>query len=514
MKTLLGIIAVLAILAGSLLWFFFKNDDKDGTGRTITVYCAAGLKKPVEAIAEQYRRESGVQVQLQYGGTGTLLSQMSVARRGDLFVAADETAVEAARQTGIVEEVMSLCRQYPVIAVQAGNPKAIGALDDLFRDDVKVAVANPEAASIGKATKAAIAERWPEFETKLAVMKPTVTELAADLALGAVDAAILWNSTVPQFDRIEAVEVSELSERVDVVTVSVLTASQNPAAALRFARYLTAPEKGAAVMREKGFQAIPGDVWAEKPELVLYSGGVNRPAVEKTLAEFAEREGVTVTTVFNGCGVLCASMQAMKDSNNPKFPDAYYACDLCFVPPVAETFPEAVMLTETVIGIAVHKGNPENVNSLADLAKTDLKVGICNAKQSTLGYMTDGMLRSSALQTAVRRNVVVEVPTADFLINQMRAGALDAAIVYEVNYRLQEEHLEFIPIDHEGARAVQPFSVRADSERRQLAGRLLAYLQKHRARFEEKGFTWLGDQTPVKSSELEIPPWLKQPAGE
>ena len=169
------------------------------------------------------------------------------------------------------------------------------------------------------------------------------------------------------------------------------------------------------------------------------------------------------------------------------------------------------MLTETIIGISTQKGNPKNIETLADLAQEGVKVGICNADQSTLGYMTQGMLRSSALEKAVRKNVVVEVPTADFLINQMRVGALDAVIVYEVNYRLQAEHLEFFPIKHEGARAVQPFSVRKDSERRQLAGRLLAFLQKHRARFEETGFTWLGDQAPVKSSELEIPPWLKQP---
>ena len=37
------------------------------------VYCAAGIKKPVAEAAERYREEFGVEVQLQYGGTGTLL---------------------------------------------------------------------------------------------------------------------------------------------------------------------------------------------------------------------------------------------------------------------------------------------------------------------------------------------------------------------------------------------------------------------------------------------------------
>ena len=215
--------------------------------------------------------------------------------------------------------------------------------------------------------------------------------------------------------------------------------------------------------------------------------------------------------MFNGCGVLCAAMQAMNDTTNPRFPDAYYACDICFVPPVEASFPEAVLLTETMIGIAVPKGNPKGIRTLADLAGPELKVGINNAQQSTLGFMTQGMLKQSALEEAIRLNVRAEVPTADLLINQIRTGSLDAVVVYEVNYKLAEEHLDFIKIDHEGARAVQPFAVRVDSPRKLLGERLLAFMQKNRARFEASGFTWLENQKPVKSSELEIPPWLIQP---
>ncbi|MGB0583284.1 MAG: substrate-binding domain-containing protein, partial [Limisphaerales bacterium] len=196
----------------------------------------------------------------------------------------------------------------------------------------------------------------------------------------------------------------------------------------------------------------------------------------------------------------------------PKFPDAYYACDLCFVPPVAEHFPESVLLTETEIGIAVRKDNPKKIKTLADLARPGLKVGLCNAEQSTLGFMTQGMLKSSALHDAIRKNVVVEVPTADFLVNQMRAGALEAAIVYKVNYQLQADHLEFISIDHDGAKAVQPFSVRGDSKNRQLAGRLLEHLLNNRKSFEDTGFTWTGDSAAIKSKDIELPPWLKPDA--
>lgn len=408
-----------------------------------------------------------------------------------------------------MREGLPLVRQHPVIAVRTGNPKHIRAVADLLRDDVRFALTNPDAASISRVSKAALGETWSKLAARATVMKPTVTEIAADLSLGTVDAAILWDATVPQFKGLVAVEVPELQARVENASAAVLAFCAQPAAALRFARYLAAPEKGGAVFQSHGFQLAEGDKWAEKPELILYSGGVNRLAIERLLKQFADREGVNVTTVFNGCGVLCATMKTMDSATSPRFPDAYFACDLCFVPPVAAQFPEAVLLTETDIGIVVRKGNPHGVKTLADLALPGLKLGLCNAEQSTLGFMTRGMLKATGLLDAVRKNVVVEVPTADFLINQMRAGGLDAAIVYRVNAIPQAEHLEFFPIKHEGAKAIQPFAVRALSPNRQLARRLLAHLKANRSEFEQAGFLWRGNEAPIKSADIKVPEYLQ-----
>ena len=456
MKKLAALLLTIAALLAALALLQRKGTTSSSTATALTVYCAAGLKQPVEAIAAKYRAEFGVEVQLQYGPTGALISNLRVAKRGDLFIAADDGSIADARKFELVREVLPLVRQHPVIAVRAGNPKNIRALADLLRDDVKLALTNPDAASISRVSKAALGDTWAKLAARATVMKPTVTEIAADLSLGAVDAAILWDATVPQFKGLVAVEVPELKDRVENASAAVLAFCPQPAAALKFARYLAAPEQGGAVFQSHGFQLADGDKWAEKPELILYSGGVNRLAIEKLLKQFADREGVNVTTVFNGCGVLCATMKTMDSATSPRFPDAYYACDLCFVPPVAAQFPEAFLLTETEIGIVVRKGNPKNVKTLADLAQPGLKLGLCNAEQSTLGFMTRGMLKQTGLLDSVRKNVVVEVPTADFLINQMRAGGLEAAVVYRVNAAPQAEHLEFFPIKHEGAKAIQP----------------------------------------------------------
>jgi ABC-type molybdate transport system substrate-binding protein len=102
------------------------------------------------------------------------------------------------------------------------------------------------------------------------------------------------------------------------------------------------------------------------------------------------------------------------------------------------------------------------------------------------------------------------VPTGDFLVNQLRTGALDAAVVYRTNIQSQPDHFEAVPLPADKAKAIQPFAVRKDSPNAALGHRLLDWLRNHKESFEKAGFVWRGDSVPVKSGELEIPDYLRQ----
>ena len=507
MKKFFAVLCLAALTGGA--WVALKPAKGSG-GTPLMVFCAAGLKKPVEQIAAAYQKDTGVEVRLQYGGTGTLLAQIKVAQQGDMFIAADDGALADARKMGVTQEEFQLVKQRPVLAVAVGNPKKLDSLAALKQEGIKLALPNPEAASIGRVTKKLLGAEWDALAEKAAVMKPTVTEIAADLSLGAVDAAIVWDAVIPQFKGLEKVEVPELGKHVEHATAAVLHSCKQPAEALKFGRYLTAPDKGGAIFTQQGFTSVPGDAWAAKPDLMLYSGSVNRTAIEAVLQQFAAREGISISTVFNGCGILCAAMKTMEGSANPKYPDVYYACDICFVPPVAHRFPEAVMLTEAEIIIAVPKGNPSNIQTLSDLARPGLRVGLCNAEQSTLGFLTRSILKSMNLLESVEKNASSQVPTGDFLVNQMRTGSLDAVVVYRINIMAKPDEFVAIPLPADKSKAVQPFAVREDSPHKQLGRRLLAFLRGHKDSFEKAGFAWRGDTTPVKSADIVLPDWLKQ----
>ena len=90
MKALLGIVTAAVLLSAALVWTYLKDRRSTANATVITVYCAAGMKKPAEAIAAEYRKEYGVEVNFNFGGTVALLSQIENAPKGDLFIAADE----------------------------------------------------------------------------------------------------------------------------------------------------------------------------------------------------------------------------------------------------------------------------------------------------------------------------------------------------------------------------------------------------------------------------------------
>lgn len=491
-KLIAGSLLAIVVLTALLYWNPRKHPTEPAR-RPLLVYCAAGLKGPVEVVARDYEQRTGVPIQLQFGGSGLLLSNLKVAQRGDLFLAADNSYLDAARSNGVVAEIIPLARMTAVIAVPRDNPKKVASLQDLERSDLQMAMANPEAAAIGRLTQRALEKsgRWSALQPRIKVLKPTVNDVANDVKLGTVDAGIVWDSTITQYPELVAVRTPELDTTVAEVGVGVLRFSDQPAAALKFARFLGSSDHGLPVFARAGFAVIEGDRWTERPEVVLYSGGVNRVAIEETVRQFEEREGVAVSRVYNGCGILTAQIRAGQR------PDAYFACDVSFMTNVASYFQPARELADTRMVILTAPGNPKGLRRLSDLAHPGLALGVANEQQSALGALTARLLRAEGLHPQVMANVRVQTPTADLLVNQLRTGSLDAVLVYAANASQVKGILEAVELPQPEALAIQPYAVGRDSEHAHLMERLLERLrsEESRHRFEQAGFHWRDGQS-------------------
>ncbi|MCA9000190.1 MAG: substrate-binding domain-containing protein, partial [Planctomycetaceae bacterium] len=286
---------------------------------------------------------------------------------------------------------------------------------------------------------------------------------------------------------LEAVHLNEFEKGVASIEVGIIADTKQPAAALHFARYLGARDKGLQRYRDFGFTPVEGDVWADVPELTIYAGSMLRPAIEETIKAFESREGVEVTRIYNGCGILVAQMKG------GQHPDAYFACDREFMSQVNDLFPESTDVSTNQLVILVQKGNPHVIQSLKDLAKPGLQVGIGHEKLCAMGWLTQQTFKEGNVQTEVMKNVTVQSPTGDTLVNQLKAGSLDAAVAYLSNAAGSADVLDAIPIQGiPCAEAVQPFGVAVDSEQKHLARRLYQRIaeSESKERFLRNGFDW------------------------
>ena len=492
----------------------------------IQVLCAAGLRPAMEEVGRRYEEEYGVEVRFNSGGSNTLLSQIKINKfdESDLYLAADDFFTDQAVGEGLAAEVLPIAYMRPVIAVPKGNPQGIETIEDLLAEHIRISMGDPEQTAIGKAVKKRLSPAgdgeenlWQKLEAHIrstGVFKPTVNDSALDVkANQAADAAIVWDSTVamPQYrDHLTAIPVPELDGDPNLVSICVLNSSRNPTAALKFARYVSAVDRGLQVFEEFGTRPVAGDVWEERPEISFFCGAVNRRAVESIVDEFEKREGVQVNDKYLGCGTLTGNMELIADQRTDLgFPDIYMACDVYYLENVKQWFQEAELISETEIVMAVPKGS-DKVQSLADLIAPGVRVAIGEPKQCTIGALTRRLLVDEGLYDQLKHKqrdhseVVVEFDSSANLVPQVvRIGnesPADVALAYITDVQANADRVDVIHIDSPLNKAIQPLAIAKSSFHKHLARRLFKKIVNSPEAFEEAGFHFRLDDSATDES--------------
>ncbi|MEZ5302284.1 MAG: substrate-binding domain-containing protein [Verrucomicrobiales bacterium] len=502
-KSKLILLALVAAATGII--YLLRDSGKPSAGGAgdagdieLTMFCAAGIKEPVSRLAADFEKETGIKVALQYGGSGTLLSSMEIAPP-DIYLAADQSYTDLAAEKGLVGETFAAAIMRAGFGVPKGNPLGLSSLADLRREGLRIGLANPDAASVGKFTKKILsaAGAWEPVEPQVKLFTPTVNELANAMKLGQLDVAILWDAVAAQYPEIDFVPLPEFDAEPKHVSAAVGVKSAHPTEAIAFCRFLAAPDRGGAVFRETGYEPAGGDRWALRPAVTLFSGAMLQPAIRETIREFEAREGCTVATSYNGCGVLVAQIEAGAK------PDAYFSCDQSFLDLVEDRFAKGRTVSANDMVILVQKGNPKAIASLADLAAPGLGIAFAHPEKSALGALTVRLLEREGLaqKIADSGNQKLDSATGDFLVNQIATGSLDAVIVYRSNALAHAGTLEkcdLVEIKAAGAKAVQPYAVAKDAKFPRLMDRLLDAITSAEGekRFRGVGFEWRLEPAP------------------
>ena len=254
-KVIAGMIGIAAVLvAGIALPLVAKAQEG------LLVHSGAGLSEAMDVLSKKFEDEYGIKVTVNYGGAGSLLSQMELKREGDIFIPGGRHTFNRAKEKGFTEgKEKFVAYHIPVIGVPKGNPANITCLEDLAKPGVKVALGDPKSVPIGKKAERILKKNgiYEEVMKNVVSLEGEEPMIVKDVRVGDVDAGIFWRSSIIASRKyIEIIEIPKEQNEIDVIPIDVLIFSKDKEAARKFVDFVVS-EKG--VWESNGYVSYPNE---------------------------------------------------------------------------------------------------------------------------------------------------------------------------------------------------------------------------------------------------------------
>jgi len=227
----------------------------------LLLFAGAASKPATEEVVKAFQEKFKIPADVIFGGSGVVLSQMKLSRRGDIYFPGSSDFMEVAKREGLVypESKKIVVYLVPAINVQKGNPKRISSLKDLTKNGIRLAIANPESVCVGTYAVEVIernlnAQEKESLRRNLVNYTESCEKTANVISLKAVDAVLGWR--VFQYwdpERIETVYLRpEEIPRIGYIPVAISKFTQDRALAQTFVDFILSPQ-GKSIFRKYNY---------------------------------------------------------------------------------------------------------------------------------------------------------------------------------------------------------------------------------------------------------------------
>ena len=260
-----------------------------GNPGEITAFVGSASKPAMEEAAQAFEKETGIKVYLNFGGSGTMLSQMKISRSGDLYIPGSPDYMIIAERDGVVdpETVRIISYLVPAILVQKGNPKNISTLADLTKSGIEVGIGNPEAVCIGLYAVEVLDDNklLEEVGNNTITYAESCSKLASLISLNSIDAVLGWRVfSYWRPDKIDVVYFSpEQVSRLAYIPAAISKSTENRESAGKFIEFLVSLQ-GQRIFSKWGYIVTEDEVRKYAPDAEI-GGEYKLPDSYKSLVK-------------------------------------------------------------------------------------------------------------------------------------------------------------------------------------------------------------------------------------
>ncbi len=175
--------------------------------------------------------------------------------------------------------------------------------------------------------------------------------------------------------------------------------------------------------------------------LTIMCGGGIRPAMEPLRKAFEEETGSSVSVIYAGSGALIGQMSLETKA------DLFLPGDAHWVQIAREKglVGEEVHVAWFVPVIGVPKDNPADIKTVEDLSREDVKVGLGKSEACAVGGVAQDVFSSVGLEGKVKPEF--EALTVNRLAEQVKLGAIDAAIIWDATAAQYGDAIEVVQLE-------------------------------------------------------------------
>ncbi len=210
----------------------------------------------------------------------------------------------------------------------------------------------------------------------------------------------------------------------------------------------------------------------EPSSLHVYAGAGLRQPLDEIGAVFQKKYNCTVEYTYGGAAQNCNQILLLKKGD-------------VFVPGAEEELEP--LRKETMISnekqilyhipvIVVSASCPVEINSISDLTKSGIKIGLGDPSANPIGKLADKILEKNNITEDMAKNVIVRTPTVNELIAYLGLGQIHASIVWEENTVNAKEKIKVIqiPKDQNLIKTI-PFAELKCTENAEMAGQFCEF---------------------------------------
>lgn len=233
------------ILLTLLLFIFSCGGQKETVKKepvTLTISAAASLKKSLDTIVENYKKEHpDITINVNYGGSGALEKQIIGGAAADIFISAAKKNMDnLEKENLIIKETRKDLLKNTLVLIAPNTQKDTLKSSKELKNTGKIALGEEKTVPAGKYGKQTLEKLnlWNDIQNKVVYQKD-VTAVLNIVELGEVDAGIVYLTDAKKLKNGFVVE--EFSQDLHdpiVYLAAIISSTKNKEQAEQFLKYL------------------------------------------------------------------------------------------------------------------------------------------------------------------------------------------------------------------------------------------------------------------------------------